>query len=369
MDGKAKRKTWWQRFKAAFKLPRKLKFTREGKYLFFITLGIGFAAINTGNNLLFLLLGMLLSLIIASGILSEISLRKLDVNRIIPKRLFARQPHLIQLEVTNYKRFLPSYSIEVEDILADKPMEKRCYFLKIPARRSQNTSYRNTFLYRGLHHFDGFSMSTQFPFGFFRKSKNLKDPDEMVVYPAIVDISSFTADLLHAMGDVPSRRVGQRGDFYGIREFRTEDDPRQIHWRSTAKRGALMVREEEELFARQIYIALDNAIEKPDDPKFREERELAVSQAASLALHFGKQGFRVGLNTRHILIPDGDGITHLDKILYALALLVFISNSEAPPMKTPPAMAFRIDIKPGMRPFRPHEVNTLMAPPAIQATR
>jgi hypothetical protein len=58
--------------------PRKLKFTREGKYYLGITLGVGFAAINTGNNLLYLLLGMLLSLIVVSGVMSDLSLKQPD---------------------------------------------------------------------------------------------------------------------------------------------------------------------------------------------------------------------------------------------------------------------------------------------------
>ena len=62
----------WRRW---IRPPRRLSFTREGKYFVGITLGVGFAAINTGNNLLYLLLGMMLSLIIASGIMSEMSLR------------------------------------------------------------------------------------------------------------------------------------------------------------------------------------------------------------------------------------------------------------------------------------------------------
>ncbi len=60
-----------------FRSPRRLKFTREGKFFVGITLGVGFAAINTGNNLLYLLLGMLLALIVVSGVMSEISLRHL----------------------------------------------------------------------------------------------------------------------------------------------------------------------------------------------------------------------------------------------------------------------------------------------------
>src|SRR5215471_17664118 len=92
--------------------PRTLKFTREGKYFVGITIGVGFAAINTGNNLLYLLLGMMLSLIIASGILSEMSLRGLEVERLPPGRLHARRPVLMGIGLRNRKSRLPSFSIE-----------------------------------------------------------------------------------------------------------------------------------------------------------------------------------------------------------------------------------------------------------------
>jgi uncharacterized protein (DUF58 family) len=93
--------------------PRKLKFTREGKYFLGITLGVGFAAINTGNNLLYLLLGMMLSLIIVSGVMSELSLRTLTVKRRLPARAQVGRSHLVEIEVYNNKRRVPSYAIEV----------------------------------------------------------------------------------------------------------------------------------------------------------------------------------------------------------------------------------------------------------------
>ncbi len=74
--------------------PRKLKFTREGKFFVGITLGVGFAAINTANNLLYLLLGMLLALIVVSGVMSEISLRDLTVVRRLPQRAQVGRAHL-----------------------------------------------------------------------------------------------------------------------------------------------------------------------------------------------------------------------------------------------------------------------------------
>src|SRR5882672_7989875 len=88
-------KTRWQRLLRRLRPLRKLKFTREGKYFLGITLGVGFAAINTGNNLLYLLLGMLLSLIILSGVMSELSLRDLTVVRRLPTRAQVGRAHLV----------------------------------------------------------------------------------------------------------------------------------------------------------------------------------------------------------------------------------------------------------------------------------
>src|SRR5258705_5478279 len=87
------------RFRAWFRPPRRLKFTREGKFFVGITLGVGIAAINTANNLLYLLLGLLLALMVVTGIMSQISLRDLTVVRRLPLRPQLARPHTVQIEV------------------------------------------------------------------------------------------------------------------------------------------------------------------------------------------------------------------------------------------------------------------------------
>src|SRR5688572_3618188 len=109
----------WQRFRS----------TREGKAFFFVTVGVGLAAINTGNNLLFLIFGFMMSLIVMSGILSEIVLRKVKVARRLPERAFAGATTLIEVSLANGKAWAPSYSLEVEDIAEGMATERRCYFL------------------------------------------------------------------------------------------------------------------------------------------------------------------------------------------------------------------------------------------------
>ncbi len=120
-------RSFFARLRRWFRPPRRLKLTREGKYFIGITFGVGFAAINTGNNLLYLLLGMLLSMIVVSGVLSELSLRELTVVRRLPPRAQVARPNLVEIEVFNHKRRIPSYAIEVEDLRAGQPADKRCF--------------------------------------------------------------------------------------------------------------------------------------------------------------------------------------------------------------------------------------------------
>ncbi len=91
---------------------RRLRFTRIGGWFVGITLLVSIAAFNTGNNPLYLVLGMLLSLILLSGLLSELTLKDLEVSRQLPSRIFAGQPVLVGLTLVNRKRRLPSFSLQ-----------------------------------------------------------------------------------------------------------------------------------------------------------------------------------------------------------------------------------------------------------------
>src|SRR3954453_17548968 len=173
----------WERLRRWFRPPRRLSFTREGRIIVFMSVAVGFAAINTGNNLLYLLLGWLLSFIIASGVLSEMTLRQLRVERRPPPRIWAGEPFLMEVVIKNGKTNRASYSIEVEDLQGrDKktPIDKRCYFLKIPKAKAQRTAYPHTFVRRGAYTLSGYRLATKFPFALFRKSRDVDAPLELV---------------------------------------------------------------------------------------------------------------------------------------------------------------------------------------------
>jgi uncharacterized protein (DUF58 family) len=308
------------RARRLFRSPRRLRFQREGKLFVAITMGIGLAAVNTGNNLLYLLLGWMLSVIIASGVLSELSLRGLRAARLPPQRAYAGRPFLMGISLENVKVRLPSFSIEVEDLIEGKPLDKKCYFLKVPPGRTQTTSYRHTFARRGLYTFQGFRVSTKFPFALFRKSREVTFAGEIIVYPAVFPVQAPPAGAEQG-GENARARLGRRGEFFGLREFREGDDHRDVHWRSTAHRGRVMVREYEEEARRNVTLLLDNGLPEEASLGDHEALEKAVSHAASLATHYVDKQYTVRLITRGSHVPSASGPTQLSRILRALALV------------------------------------------------
>jgi uncharacterized protein (DUF58 family) len=315
-------RAWLRRF---FSAKRRFKFAREGKWFIAITIGVGFAAINTGNNLLFLVLGMLLALFIASGVMSELALARLTLARQPPPRLHAGRPFLMGITLKNAKKRLPSFSIEIEDLLGGRPLDKKCYFLKIPAGRQQSTSYRHTFPRRGRYPFTGFRVSTKFPFALFRKSRLVELGTEVIVFPQLAQLGHAAPPRARVAGYEAQGRKGREGDFHGLREFRDGDDPRDIHWRSTAKVGRTLVREHEEEAARRVTIFLDNALpdgEACPDELAKDGLERAISLAASLAADYLERGYAVRVVTRGDVVPPWlQGSPQLVRLLRTLALL------------------------------------------------
>jgi uncharacterized protein (DUF58 family) len=305
---------------------RRLSLTPEGRVFLAITVGLGLAAINTGNNLLYLVLGWLLSLIIASGALSNVTLRGLRARRVVPGRISAGRPFSIEVALENGKRRFASFSIEVEDLLAGRPVDKRCYFLKVPPGAVQKASYRHTFHRRGLYRLDGFRLATRFPFALFVKSREIAQVDEVLVYPAVRPIA-LPAPRSPRLGDATQSRTGRRGEFFGLRDYRDGDDSRAIHWHSSARAGRLLLREMEEEAQRRVVIEVDNGVAEVHDEAALAALEDAVSTAASLVVAYLRRGYAVRLASRGVEVPFGAGPGHEHRLLRALALLEPVSPS------------------------------------------
>jgi uncharacterized protein (DUF58 family) len=322
----------WDRIRRWLRPPRRLKLTREGKYFIGITFGVGFAAINTGNNLLYLLLGMLLSLIVVSGVMSELSLRQLTVVRRLPPRAQVGRAHLVEIEVYNHKQRVPSYAIEIEDLRAGQPADKRCFFLKISPRSAQVAAYRRTPARRGRDRHVGFRVATRFPFGLFEKSRELAAEGDLIIYPA-VDPVRLPTELngRRAGGEGPLGRGG--GDeIISVRPMREGDDPRDIYWRKSTLAHALVLRERAREMRRDVAYAIDTVFdgEQPDDD-WTARFERRIRDVASRAVAHLKRADGVTVRTSTGDRVRADSSVGADPILRFLALLQATPLSELPP--------------------------------------
>jgi uncharacterized protein (DUF58 family) len=324
-----------------YRFPRRFPPTREGWWFLLATLLVGAAAVNGGINLLFLVFGMMIFLILASGVLSELCLRQLEVTRRAPAAIHAGTPYLMGIAVRNHKTRLPTFSLEVEDLVAGRPVDRRCYYLKLPAGRVQETAYRNILPQRGYHELTGFRLSTRFPFGLIRKSRDVDAPARLLVFPALVPVPDHLIFGRRVeQGRKQTKSLNRRGDFYGLREFRTGDDPRDIHWRLSARRGRYLIRESEDESSRSVVVVLD------DDARASEAGfEAAVSLAASIAVQLIKRGFQVALAAGGAYLPPAAGATQASQILSALAL---VQSGTARPLPGAATRSLaRVHVRPG----------------------
>ena len=88
--------------------------TKEGLVFLALSLFVGFAALNTGNNLLYLAFGMMLSFVVASGVMSMINLARIEVALKPTGDIFAHKTGRLKFALKNNKYLIPSYSLSIE---------------------------------------------------------------------------------------------------------------------------------------------------------------------------------------------------------------------------------------------------------------
>lgn len=302
---------------------RKFRLTREGRAFLFVTIGVGFAAVNTANNLLYLVLGLLLSLLLVSGVLSDLALWKLRIHRKLPARMFAGTRSLVEVAALNDKRWLASVSIETIDEIddVDSPPAR---FLRVEPGETKLAGYPFEPPRRGLIELGAMRVLTRYPFGLIEKGYTLFQPEEAIVYPRLLDHVS-TPPVRPVPGDAaPIHRTGRGSEFAGsVRFYREGDEARDIHWKRTASRGELVVREHEQDTSALVTLHVDNVVPvgTTDEGVWRDRFEQLISEAATVASGYLAQGVSVQVQAANTTSPLVAGGTAPDPIWRFLALL------------------------------------------------
>jgi uncharacterized protein (DUF58 family) len=306
-----RRAHWLQRL---FRPRRTIWPTRDGWWCLFVVLGLGIAAINTGNNLLYLLVALLLSFIIVSGVLSEQSLRGIELHAILPEDVYAGQSAPLGASIANRKRWWASYSITI-DVLSPSAAPRFLYVPRLTAGEERVVTWEDTLPRRGRHRLPGVRVTTRFPFALFLKAGQPALAAHVIVYPAVRTVSPDLLRQLGVAGDHAARRRGGGSDLYNLRGYRVGDDPRLIHWRSSAKNQTLVVRELEAETTEDTRLVLIGT-----GARDAITLEAGLSEAASLASHLIRLGTGVELVGPGFYVRLGRGKSQLKRMLTALAL-------------------------------------------------
>jgi len=298
---------------------RTIKPTRDGWWCLLVAVALGVAAINTGNNLLYLLVSALLALIVVSGILSEQTMRGLRLTGIGPEEIYAGEPALFGAVLTNRKQRLTSYSVTVELLTpgahALESQSRFIYFRRVEAGTERLATWEETLPRRGRQRLHGVRITTGFPFGLFVKAARPALTDEVLVYPRVRPMTAESLRHRGDSGDAAARRRGRGGDLHDLRGYRPGDDPRFIHWRSSAKAETLVVREHEAETSHDTRLVLvGRGVSRS------EALEAGLSEAASIAVALTRAGAGVELRGPDCFVPLGHGRPHLRHVLGALAL-------------------------------------------------
>ena len=306
--------------------------TKAGVVYVLVTLVIGIAALNTGNNLLYIVVAAMLAAILVSGVVSALVLRNLELDVRLPEHVFAGRPVVGRIALRNPRRFLPSFSIRVVPARREKdkkirkqwkwepatfsfPLNRKpenqwvrmrdwrvrrvevaapppgifegiIYFPYLPPGAHLTADLDLLFERRGRYRESSFGVATRFPFAFLTKTRDVALEREVLVYPAIEPPDELFEILPLVRGEWESFVRGRGSDLYRIREYMPEDSARHVDWKATAKSGSLKVREFSREDERKLSIVFDN----PEAGMISEQAyERGVNLAASLAWHFSAQ--------------------------------------------------------------------------------
>ena len=313
---------WAARIRRWLRPPRTRRPTRAGWVFGAITFSVGFAALNTGNNLLYLVLSLMLAFLVLSGVLSESALRGISVRRRLPSELFDQQVSRVGLEISNQQRRIPAFAVVVEDRVRERGTTERAagrvFALRVGAGEGEARSYRFRPQGRGEIRFEGFQVYTRFPFGLFSKALRIESGEAALVYPAVEPV--FTPPHIGSQRERGERAAGRGAtgaEVAGLRDFTAGDPIRRIHWPTSLRRDTLVVREVRSHQQDEIEVCLRTAGQGAG-----ELFERAVRWAASEAVAFLDAGSRVGLRT------DRERILARDGARQRISLLAFLARVE-----------------------------------------
>ncbi|NMC18782.1 MAG: DUF58 domain-containing protein [Thermogutta sp.] len=326
--------------------------TRQGLYYLALTIGIFLAACSRQVNILLLMAGFVAGPWIFGWWLARSNLRGLRPRRRLPRGVCAGDLLIGRFEVENCRGRRPRWSIRVQDTVrrtapsGDSPRgsaaDVAALFRLIAGKETGSETFQGRLLARGRYEWGPLRLSTRFPFGLFEASCTVESRESLLVYPCLGKLTRQWFQRAHPDYEGRSRRETRRqrmsGDFFGLREWRSGDNPRHIHWRSSARLQQLLVKEFDQPRNEDVAILL--ALWEPETPTAldRERVEEAVSFVATVLDDLCRKGggnvslVILGEQVARVMGPASPGL--LDQALESLAVAAATHGNPLPALQT-----------------------------------
>lgn len=280
-----------------------------------ITLLLGFAAVNTGNNLLYLLVSALLGFMSVSGVLGKWNLSKVDFRFVLPEEIYDGLPTLLGIELVNRRRWLPIFLMEIS--VAGRTV----FFPLVDTMQSRQKSVEITLSGRGRRQLPEVSVRSRFPVNFFIRSQGLIIEQEATVFPAPQPCADLRQiDPGGGLGTQQNWQKGHEGDINRIADYQGGEPLKAIHWKLSARHDHLKVKELSAATRKPVVLDL---MELPGS-----SLEQRLRQATYLVTRWLRDGWPVGLRAGNLELPAAVGQHH--KLLLLKTLAHYGQDKKAP---------------------------------------
>ncbi len=293
-------------------------------------------AIRQGNNLSIWLLGTMIIATIMTFVWTRLTIRSIAIGRVHTGQARVGQPFSVGYEVQNTTRFQPAFSLWIQELDSKNTWSQQfrnatAWVMEVGPKEQVRTDTIFWPKKRGVAKFDQVRIKTSFPFGLIHASKVIHQPWQVLVQP---ELHQLRPDVLQSivsdgpMGQINMRRGRGGEEFYGIREFQSGDSLRDVAWKASSRREALICIERSRPSPPRLRVILDlttptDALQCDEDARTVEEK--SISLAASLLAEALRQGHEFALTVLGISTQRDVGLRsgtrHLDRLLGVLACI------------------------------------------------
>ncbi len=305
-----------------------------GGFLFSLAVTlIGAAALASANNLLFLILATMVSVLLISGLVSRLGLAGLELDFVLPEHVSAGRPVAATLAVRNVKLWMPSFSVHVagaaEPGIATPPiLDLRGLLPAHSGPRDDRRDRRASILPPRRVPAESIHLQYAFPIRVFRRPLRYRCAATWSsIRPSIPNTASKTCSARSAAISMPTSGAVATSSIWCGPMSRSKA-PRYLDWKATAHTGNLQVREFAHEQERAVEIYLDCAISAGDEPWFEE----AVDCCAFLAWRLSQQGAAIRFQSANFSLRSPEESDVYTLLEYLALVQPVPASTPAPPL-------------------------------------